>query len=80
WYAASQAMPASPERDALFHKMARRLEVNAGALIGYARYRNMLAQKTVQGYKKHPILFQEWAYMDVDSTGTPVATPAPAAQ
>ena len=42
WYAASQAMPASPERDELYHKMARRLEVNAGALIGYARYRNML--------------------------------------
>ncbi len=71
-------MPASPERDALYHQMARRLEVNAGALIGYARYRNMLAQKSVLGYKKHPILFQEWAYMDIDSTGAPVA-PAPAA-
>ena len=80
WYAASQAMPASPERDELFHKMARRLEVNAGALIGYARYRNMLAQKTVQGYKKHPILFQEWAYMDIDSTGTPVAPAADSAK
>ncbi|MNN80332.1 hypothetical protein D3C81_1970580 [compost metagenome] len=73
-------MPASPERDELFHKMARRLEVNAGALIGYARYRNMLAQKSVLGYKKHPIMFQEWAYMDIDSTGAPVAPAADSAK
>ncbi|WP_317201119.1 ABC transporter substrate-binding protein [Janthinobacterium sp.] len=66
WYAASQKMPAGPERDELFHKMARQLEVNAGALMGYARYRNMLAQKTVLGYKKHPILHQEWQYIDIE--------------
>ncbi len=66
WYAASQKMADSPERDVLFHKMARRLEVNAGALIGYARYRNMLAQPSVLGYKKHPILHQEWQYIDID--------------
>lgn len=67
WYLASQQMPAGPERDELFHKMARQLEVNAGSLIGYARYRNMLAQKTVLGYKKHPVLMQEWQYIDIDS-------------
>jgi oligopeptide transport system substrate-binding protein len=67
WYAASQKMPAGPERDALYHKMARQLEVTAGALIGYARYRNMLAQPGVQGYKKHPILHQEWQYIDIDT-------------
>jgi ABC-type transport system substrate-binding protein len=70
WYAATQKMPDGPERDALYHKMARQLEVNAGALIGYARYRNMLAQKTVLGYKKHPILLQEFAYIDMATTGT----------
>ncbi|HAT33161.1 MAG TPA: heme-binding protein [Janthinobacterium sp.] len=65
WYAASQKLAAGPERDALYHKMARELEVNAGSLIGYARYRNMLAQPTVLGYKKHPILHQEWKYIDM---------------
>ncbi len=69
WYAASQKLPAGPERDALYHEMARRLEVNAGALIGYGRYRNMLVQKTVLGYKKHPIMQEEWQYLDM-------ATPA----
>lgn len=67
WYAASQKMPAGLERDALYHKMARQLEVNAGALMGYARYRNMLAQPTVLGFKKHPILTQEWQYIDIDT-------------
>ncbi|CDG84912.1 ABC transporter substrate-binding protein [Janthinobacterium agaricidamnosum] len=66
WYAASQKLPDGPERDALYHKMARQLEVNAGSLIGYARYRNMLAQKTVLGYKKHPVLLEEFQYIDID--------------
>ena len=65
WYVESQKMAAGPERDVLYHKMARQLEVNAGARIGYARYRNMLAQPTVLGYKKHPILTQEWQYIDI---------------
>ena len=65
-YAQTQKMPAGPERDLLYHKMARRIEVNGGALMGYARYRNMLAQPAVLGYKKHPILHQEWQYVDID--------------
>jgi oligopeptide transport system substrate-binding protein len=65
WYAASQKLPPGPERDALYHKMARQLEVNAGALMAYARYRNILAQPGVLGFKKHPILPQEWAYIDI---------------
>ena len=74
WYAASQKMPAGAERDLLYHKMARQLEVNAGVLIGYARYRNMLAQKSVLGFKKHPILHQEWQYIDIQA---PPAPPTP---
>jgi oligopeptide transport system substrate-binding protein len=65
-YVASRKLPAGPGRDALYHKMARRLEVTGGALMGYSRYRNMLAQPAVLGYKKHPILHQEWQYIDID--------------
>lgn len=64
-YAQSQKMPAGPERDALYRKMARIIEVQGGGRMGYARYRNMLAQAAVLGYKKHPILHQEWAYIDI---------------
>jgi len=73
WYAQTQKMPAGPERDVLYRQMARRIEVTGGALMGYARYRNMLAQPTVLGYKKHPILHQEWLYIDID----PARLPAP---
>jgi oligopeptide transport system substrate-binding protein len=64
-YAASQKLPPGPERDKLYHEMARIMEVNGAMLIGYARYRNMLAQPNVIGYKKHPILHCEWLYFDV---------------
>jgi ABC-type transport system substrate-binding protein len=66
WYAASKRLQAGGGRDALYHKMARRLEATGGAMMGYARYRNMLAQRSVLGYKKHPILHQEWAYIDIE--------------
>ena len=65
-YGASQKLAAGPARDALYHQMARRIEVTGAALMGYARYRNMLAQPTVLGYKKHPIMHQEWLYIDID--------------
>jgi len=70
-YAQSQKMPAGPDRDALYHRMARRMEVVGASLIGYARYRNMLAQPSVLGYKKHPILHQEWQYIDIDPSKAP---------
>ena len=65
-YGAARMTPAGPERDALYHKMARRIEVIGAARMGYARYRNMLAQPSVLGYTKHPILHQEWQYIDID--------------
>ena len=65
WYVESQKLGDGLERNALYHKMARQLEVTAGSLIAYARYRNMLAQPSVLGFKKHPILTQEWHYIDI---------------
>jgi oligopeptide transport system substrate-binding protein len=64
-YAQTQKMPAGAERDALYHRMARRIEVTGASRMGYARYRNMLAQPNVLGYKKHPIMKQEWQYIDI---------------
>jgi oligopeptide transport system substrate-binding protein len=65
-YEQARAMPAGPARDVLYRRMARIVEVYGGGMMGYARYRNMLAQPAVLGYKKHPILHQEWAYIDID--------------
>ena len=60
-------MPDSPERNRLYHDMARIIEVYAPWRLDTATYRNMLIQPRVQGYKKHPILHAEWAYIDVAS-------------
>jgi oligopeptide transport system substrate-binding protein len=67
-YRQTQKMQAGPERDVLYHKMARIMEVYSAYRIGYARYRNMLAQPRVIGYKKHPILHAEWMYFDIDKS------------
>ncbi len=65
-YVASQKLPAGSERDQLYRKMARIMEFNAAQKIGYARYRNMLAQPRVIGFKKHPILHAEWMHFDIE--------------
>ncbi|MDP5008963.1 MAG: heme-binding protein, partial [Glaciimonas sp.] len=67
-YAESQKLPNGPERDLLYHKMVRVLEVYTPIIPGYARYRNMVEQPRVIGYKKHPILHAEWMYIDIDKT------------
>ena len=66
-YEQSIRMPDSPERNRLYHDMARIIEVYAPWRLDTATYRNMLIQPRVQGYKKHPILHAEWAYIDVAS-------------
>lgn len=65
-YEQTQKMPPSAERDALYRKMSRLLEVYMPVQIIGARYRNVLAQPRVIGFKKHPILPAEWMYIDID--------------
>ncbi len=65
-YAQSQKLPDGPQRDLLFHKMTRVMELYSAQRLGYARYRNMLAQPRVIGFKKHPILHCEWMYVDIE--------------
>lgn len=66
-YEQSASLPEGVERDVLYHKMARVLEVYTPMRIGYARYRNMLLQPYVIGYKKHPVMHNEWVYIDIDN-------------
>jgi len=64
-YEQSIRMPDSPERNKLYHEMARLIEAYAPWRLNIARYRNMLIQPRVQGFRKHPILHSEWQYIDV---------------
>jgi oligopeptide transport system substrate-binding protein len=64
-YEQSLKMPDSPERNRLYHDMAKIIESYAPWRLDISRYRNMLVQPWVQGFKKHPILHAEWQYVDV---------------
>jgi len=66
-YEQSLKMPDSPERNKLYREMARVIETYAPWRLDISRYRNMLVQPRVQGYKKHPILHNEWQYIDVSA-------------
>ena len=64
-YEQSLKMPDSPERNRLYREMAKVIEAYAPWRLDISRYRNMLVQPWVQGFKKHPILHAEWQYVDV---------------
>jgi ABC-type transport system substrate-binding protein len=64
-YEKSRRMPAGPERNRLYREMTRIMEVYAPWRLMISRYRNMLVQPDVMGYKKHPILHAHWHYVDV---------------
>jgi oligopeptide transport system substrate-binding protein len=66
-YEQAQRLPAGPERDQLYREMARIAEVYAPWRLNISRYRNMLVQPRVLGYKKHPVLHSEWQYIDIDT-------------
>jgi peptide/nickel transport system substrate-binding protein len=65
-YEKSRLMPDGPERDKLYREMARLMEVHTVWIMGDSRYRNVLLQPYVVGYKKHPVFHTEWLYMDLE--------------
>jgi ABC-type transport system substrate-binding protein len=65
-YKESQLLPDSPERNRLYERMSRQFDADTPWRLGVARYRNMLAQPRVIGYKAHPVLLGEWIYADID--------------
>ena len=68
-YARTQKMPPGPERDKLYQEMTRVVEAYAPWRLMISRYRNMLVQPQVLGYKRHPILHAHWQYLDVAPRG-----------
>ena len=65
-YLAARQLPDSPERNALYRDMNRRMEADTVWKLGVSRLRTMLIQPTVKAYKKHPILHAEWAFIDME--------------
>jgi ABC-type oligopeptide transport system substrate-binding subunit len=67
-YEKTKVMPDTPERSRLYRELWRMAEVNGAWKLHDTRYRNMLLQPRVIGYKKHPILLSEFIYFDIDNT------------
>ena len=65
-YDKSRRLPHGPERDRLYHEMARLIETDTVWLLADSRMRNALQQPYVVGYTRHPMLHAEWLYVDLD--------------
>ncbi len=65
-YERSQALPDSPERNQLYREMNRLLLAYAPWRLGVHRIFNHLQYPWVKGYKKHPILYTNYKYLDID--------------
>ena len=56
----------SAERNAIYREMDRLMLAYAPWRLGVHRIFNHLQQPWVMGYKKHPILYTNFKYLDVD--------------
>ncbi|HUP95593.1 MAG TPA: ABC transporter substrate-binding protein [Burkholderiales bacterium] len=65
-YEKSRLLADGPERNRLYKEMTRIMEVDSVWIMGDSRYRNVLLQPYVVGYKKHPVLHTEWLYIDLE--------------
>ena len=65
-YEKSSKLPPGAARDALWVDMTRLLEYYGAYHLSMARARNMVMQKHVIGYKKHPIILADWIYADIN--------------
>jgi len=65
-YEQARRLADGPERNKLYKEMTRLMEVHTVWIMGDSRYRNMLLQPHVVGFKKHPVFSAEWLYLDLD--------------
>jgi oligopeptide transport system substrate-binding protein len=65
-YEKSLTIPDSPERNRLYREMDRIMLAYAPWRLGVHRIYNHLQYPWVKGYKKHPILYTNFKYLDID--------------
>ena len=66
-YTQSLKLPNSPERDKLYREMNRIIVAYAPWRFGVHRIFNHIISPWVLGYKKHPILYTSFKYLDIDA-------------
>jgi oligopeptide transport system substrate-binding protein len=73
-YEKSVQLPDGPERNRLYREMNRLLLAYAPWRLGVHRIFNHLQYPWVMGYKKHPILYTNFKYLDIDVAAQQAAT------
>jgi oligopeptide transport system substrate-binding protein len=72
-YERSQRFPDGAERNLLYREMNRLILAYAPWRLGVHRIFNHLQHPWVKGYKKHPILYTNFKYLDVDTVAQQAA-------
>ena len=72
-YEKSMALPDGPERNAIYREMNRLFLAYAPWRLGVHRIYNHLQFPWVKGYKKHPILYTNFKWLDLDVAAQQVA-------
>ena len=72
-YRRSQTVPDGAERNAIYREMNRLILAYAPWRLGVHRVFNHLQYPWVKGYKKHPILYTNFKYLDLDLAAYPAA-------
>ena len=65
-YRKMQATPPGTERLPLYEQMTRQMEADSVWGMHVSRVRNWLVRPWVKGFRKHPIMQTEWAYIDIE--------------
>jgi oligopeptide transport system substrate-binding protein len=73
-YAAALKLPDGPERNKLYREMNRVLAAYAPWRFGVQRTFSHFLYPWVKGYKKHPILYTSFKYLDIDVAAQKAAT------
>ena len=62
----SRALPDGPERNALYMKLGEIASAYMPVMLGTYRYRTVLMQPWLQGFRPDPFFREPWRFMDID--------------
>ena len=65
-YSKAISMPLGAERNRLYAQMNRQMEADTPWALHSTRIRSWLYRPWIKGYKKHPIMHSDWAFIDVE--------------
>lgn len=60
------SLPLGEERNKVYAQMNRQVEADTPWIVHTSRIRSWLYRPWIMGYKKHPILHSDWAFIDVE--------------